>query len=31
MDEKAFLCYVNVKDDFFDNADFNLDNEYFFK
>jgi len=31
MDERAFLCYINAKDDFFNNTDINFDNEYFFR
>lgn len=30
MKEEAFLCYVNAKDYFFDNINFNFDHKYFF-
>ena len=30
MNNKAFLCFVNAKDFFFENADFNFDHKYLF-
>ena len=30
MHNEAFLCYINAKDDFFENMDFNFDSQYIF-
>ena len=30
MKNEAFLCYINAKDYFFNNVDFNFDNRYLF-
>lgn len=30
MYNEAFLCYINAKDDFFENIDFNFDSQYIF-